>query len=79
MCPFHANPTAPGQPAAQAAPGAALPEAIVHEERAQLDFSRSMSYGDYLQLDAVLTAQKPCRPRTTSCSSSSSTRPANSG
>ena len=62
MCPFHANPTAPGQPAADAAPGAALPEAIVHEERAQLDFSRSMSYGDYLQLDAVLTAQKPLSP-----------------
>ncbi len=62
MCPFHANPTAPGQPAADAAPGAALPEAIVQEERAQLDFSRSMSYGDYLQLDAVLTAQKPLSP-----------------
>ncbi len=62
MCPFHANPTAPGQPAADAAPSAALPESIVHEERAQLDFSRSMSYGDYLQLDAVLTAQKPLSP-----------------
>ena len=33
------------------------PESIVHEERAQLDFSRSMSYGDYLQLDAILSAQ----------------------
>ena len=38
------------------------PESIVHEERAQLDFSRSMSYGDYLQLDAILTAQKPLSP-----------------
>ncbi|HYE71405.1 MAG TPA: tryptophan 2,3-dioxygenase, partial [Aquabacterium sp.] len=28
------------------------PEDIVREENAQLDFSRSMSYGDYLQLDA---------------------------
>jgi tryptophan 2,3-dioxygenase len=26
---------------------------------AQLDFSQRMSYGDYLQLDAILTAQKP--------------------
>ena len=38
------------------------PESIVREERAQLDFSRSMSYGDYLQLDAILTAQKPLSP-----------------
>jgi tryptophan 2,3-dioxygenase len=29
---------------------------------AQTDFSRSMSYGDYLQLDAVLSAQKPRSP-----------------
>jgi tryptophan 2,3-dioxygenase len=38
------------------------PEDIVHAERAQLDFSRDMSYGDYLQLDAILTAQKPLSP-----------------
>jgi tryptophan 2,3-dioxygenase len=38
------------------------PEAIVHEEKAQLDFSRDMSYGDYLQLDAILSAQKPLSP-----------------
>ena len=62
MCPFHGNPHAPSSASAGAAPGAALPEAIVQEERAQLDFSRSMSYGDYLQLDAVLTAQKPLSP-----------------
>ena len=31
-------------------------------EKAQLDFSRSMSYGDYLQLDAILGAQKPLSP-----------------
>ncbi len=37
-------------------------EAIVHEEKAQLDFSRDMSYGDYLQLDAILNAQKPLSP-----------------
>lgn len=57
MCPFS-QPTEP----ATATPGAALPESIVHEERAQLDFSQSMSYGDYLQLDAILTAQKPLSP-----------------
>jgi len=33
-----------------------------HPEGAQLDFSASMSYGDYLQLDAVLNAQKPLSP-----------------
>jgi tryptophan 2,3-dioxygenase len=38
------------------------PEDIVHEEKAQLDFSRDMSYGDYLQLDALLAAQKPLSP-----------------
>jgi tryptophan 2,3-dioxygenase len=37
-------------------------EAIVREEGAQLDFSRDMSYGDYLQLDAILGAQKPLSP-----------------
>ena len=57
MCPFSQTPA----PASEA-PGAALPESIVHEERAQLDFSQSMSYGDYLQLDAILTAQKPLSP-----------------
>ena len=29
---------------------------------AQLDFSSDMSYGDYLQLDAILNAQKPLSP-----------------
>jgi tryptophan 2,3-dioxygenase len=38
------------------------PESIVHAEKAQLDFSRSMSYGDYLHLDAVLGAQHPRSP-----------------
>lgn len=37
-------------------------EAIVAEEKAQLDFSQRMSYGDYLQLDAILGAQKPLSP-----------------
>ena len=39
------------------------PEDIVRDEKAQLDFSREdMSYGDYLQLDAILGAQKPLSP-----------------
>ena len=32
------------------------------QERAQLDFSRSMSYGDYLRLDSILNAQHPLSP-----------------
>ena len=38
------------------------PEDIVTAEKAQLDFSRDMSYGDYLQLDAILGAQRPLSP-----------------
>jgi tryptophan 2,3-dioxygenase len=38
------------------------PEHIVREEGAQLDFSKSMSYGDYLHLDEILTAQHPLSP-----------------
>lgn len=49
-CPYHDD-----QPASAT-------EAIVRDERAQLDFSRDMSYGDYLQLDAILNAQKPLSP-----------------
>ncbi len=37
-------------------------EKIVHEEKAQLDFSQSMSYGDYLHLDEILNAQHPLSP-----------------
>jgi tryptophan 2,3-dioxygenase len=37
-------------------------ESIVHDEKAQLDFSRDMSYGDYLHLDEVLGAQHPLSP-----------------
>ena len=58
MCPFSQTPAGDSNNAASAA----LPESIVHEERAQLDFSKSMSYGDYLQLDAILSAQKPLSP-----------------
>ncbi|MBY4598339.1 tryptophan 2,3-dioxygenase [Ottowia caeni] len=38
------------------------PESIVQAEKAQLDFSRSMSYGDYLHLDQILSAQHPLSP-----------------
>ncbi|MBX3652818.1 MAG: tryptophan 2,3-dioxygenase [Ramlibacter sp.] len=38
------------------------PEDIVREENAKLDFRADMSYGDYLQLDAILSAQKPLSP-----------------
>jgi tryptophan 2,3-dioxygenase len=50
MCPHH-NP----EPASAT-------EQIVRDEKAQLDFSQDMSYGDYLQLDAILNAQKPLSP-----------------
>jgi tryptophan 2,3-dioxygenase len=43
-------------------PSPSATERIVHDEKAQLDFSRSMSYGDYLQLDAILSAQHPRSP-----------------
>jgi tryptophan 2,3-dioxygenase len=51
------------------------------EETIETDFSRQMSYGDYLRLDRLLAAQVPrSDPRsTTSCSSSSSTRPPSCG
>jgi tryptophan 2,3-dioxygenase len=37
-------------------------EKIVYDEHAKLDFSRDMSYGDYLHLDEVLGAQHPLSP-----------------
>ena len=38
------------------------PENIVPDEKVRPDFSRAMSYGDYLQLDAILGAQRPLSP-----------------
>ena len=52
----------PHNPISSTAPAAHATEAIVAEEKAQLDFSERMSYGDYLQLDAILGAQKPLSP-----------------
>lgn len=49
-CPHHPTPETPR--------GAE----IVRQEGAQLDFSRSMSYGDYLHLDEILGAQHPLSP-----------------
>lgn len=43
-------------------PAPATPEGIVQDEKAQLDFSQSMSYGDYLHLDEILNAQHPLSP-----------------
>jgi tryptophan 2,3-dioxygenase len=52
----------PHNPISSTAAAAHATEAIVAEEKAQLDFSERMSYGDYLQLDAILGAQKPLSP-----------------
>ncbi len=38
------------------------PQNTEHPDGARLDFRAEMSYGDYLQLDAVLNAQKPLSP-----------------
>ena len=57
MCPFKPDTGAPAS-----LPEATLPEAIGAEEKAQLDFSQSMSYGDYLHLDTILGAQAPRSP-----------------
>ncbi|MBE7939038.1 MULTISPECIES: tryptophan 2,3-dioxygenase [Ramlibacter] len=40
----------------------ATPENVVRQEGAQLDFSRDMSYADYLHLDEILGAQHPRSP-----------------
>ena len=54
-CPFSST-------AHTASANTAQGERIVQEEHAQLDFDGRMSYGDYLQLDAILGAQKPLSP-----------------
>jgi tryptophan 2,3-dioxygenase len=45
-----------------ASPSTSTPEDIVSQENAQLDFSRDMSYGDYLDIDTILSAQHPLSP-----------------
>ena len=51
----HRSPPSDGTPVG-------TPEQIVAQEMAQLDFSQSMSYGDYLHLDDILHAQVPLSP-----------------
>jgi tryptophan 2,3-dioxygenase len=54
-CPMHGGSgTEPGSSHAT--------EAIVAQEKAQLDFSNDMSYGDYLHIDQILSAQHPLSP-----------------
>ena len=61
-CPFNQSANVPlSEPHADAS-GDTGSAQIVHNETAQLDFSQSMSYGDYLQLDAILNAQKTLSP-----------------
>ncbi len=58
-CPLHTAGTA-GDPDDDAGGGGSEGRAGHHG--AQLDFSADMSYGDYLRLDQVLTAQHPLSP-----------------
>ncbi|RFO98342.1 tryptophan 2,3-dioxygenase [Rhodoferax lacus] len=62
-CPMHTSPGAVPHNVSDNAQGEALsPEDIVAQEKAQLDFSNDMSYGDYLHIDQVLSAQHPLSP-----------------
>ena len=54
------RPPVPPAPPSPPAPAGSTPVPSHHD--AQLDFSADMSYGDYLQLDAVLGAQHPLSP-----------------
>src|SRR5438477_12092800 len=59
----QAGPRPPGGPSdVLVGRGAPSTEKIVADEGAQLDFSRDMSYADYLHLDEVLNAQHPLSP-----------------
>jgi tryptophan 2,3-dioxygenase len=64
-CPFGHGASAPGErgaaPAGENARAAGADSPAGWHD-AQLDFSESMSYGDYLSLDAVLNAQHPLSP-----------------
>jgi tryptophan 2,3-dioxygenase len=64
-CPFSsasASASTTASASASAAASDATGERIVHAEKAQLDFDGRMSYGDYLQIDAILNAQQPLSP-----------------
>lgn len=60
-CPHHPTPDS-SNASSQASTPTGAGESIVREEGAQLDFSKDMSYGDYLKLDQVLSAQHPLSP-----------------
>jgi tryptophan 2,3-dioxygenase len=63
MCPYHTSPDSEPMAGAGGAPpaaGGASSPAGWHDAR--LDFSSSMSYGDYLALDQLLHAQHPRSP-----------------
>ena len=60
-CPFHAPSDNAGEGAAQS-PGGPTDPQLPEEDSIALDFDGRMSYGDYLQLDAILTAQQPLSP-----------------
>jgi tryptophan 2,3-dioxygenase len=63
MSPTNKDPDAGRCPMGHGAdPAPSRGERIVAEEGAQLDFKADMSYGDYLHLDQVLTAQHPLSP-----------------
>ena len=59
-CPFSSGESTSGPHTEPSAVGNTAE--LVQVEIAQLDFSQSMSYGDYLQLDAILNAQRPLSP-----------------
>ncbi|MBA4177851.1 MAG: tryptophan 2,3-dioxygenase [Leptothrix sp. (in: Bacteria)] len=59
-CPF--NPEGDGAPPSAAGTPVPAPAGDAGFHGAQLDFSAAMSYGDYLQLDQVLGAQRPLSP-----------------
>ena len=59
-CPFGHGGEPASEAPAKAAPHVPTGEAGWHD--AQLDFSKSMSYGDYLSLDSILHAQHPLSP-----------------
>ena len=66
--PIHrGHPDRPGhsedaEPAGDSQPAEHQGAGIVREEGAKLDFTESMTYGDYLHLDEVLAAQHPLSP-----------------
>lgn len=66
-CPYNpdtgaAQGAATAPAATPAAASSAMAKAGAGHHGAQLDFSADMSYGDYLQLDQVLNAQRPLSP-----------------